>query len=251
MRMAFADYFSRDSHAYAKFRPRYPESLFDWVAALPAGRQLAWDAGTGTGQAASMLGARFDRVIASDASSAQVKAAGRGARVQYFAGTAEASALRPGRVDLVTMAQAFHWVDQPRFYAEVSRILAPGGALAVWCYATLIAGPAIDALVTPFYRDTVGPYWPAERVHVDRGFRDYEIPIDEVAMPEMAIECALNLPAFLGYVRTWSAVGRFIAVKGYDPVDELGGALGAIWGDPDTPTPITWPIAMRAGRWTR
>lgn len=249
MREAFADHFSRDSRSYARFRPRYPDVLFDWLAALPSQRRVGWDAGTGSGQAASMLRSRFDRVIASDPSLSQLRAAAPGSGVRYFAATAESSALRRASVDLVTVAQAFHWLDHPRFFAELNRILAPGGAVAVWCYATLVAGSAIDAVITPFYRQTVGPFWPYERRHVDLGYRHFEIPIEEVVMPAMAIHGALSLDDFLGYVRTWSAVGRFIEVKGYDPVEALKDELGSVWGDPETLRPITWPISMRAGRW--
>lgn len=250
MKGAFTDHFSRDSQAYAKFRPRYPEPLFRWLAGLPAGRRVAWDGGTGSGQAATMLAAHFERVMASDASSAQLQAAEWHPGVHYFAGTAESSAIRSGTVDLVTVAQAFHWLDQPRFYAEVSRIITPGGALAVWCYATLIAGPEIDAVITRFYGETVGPYWPYERIHVDRGYLHFQMPIDEVPMPPMAIQGTLSLPTLLGYIHTWSAVGRYIAANGHDPVEELRHQLGAVWGDPQTPRPITWPISMRAGRWS-
>lgn len=251
MKKMFADHFSRDSSAYAKFRPRYPAPLFRWIAGLPAGRRLAWDGGTGSGQAATMLVAHFERVMASDASSAQLKAAERHSGVHYFAGTAESSAIRSGSVDLVTVAQAFHWLDHQRFYTELSRILAPGGALAVWCYGTLIAGPEIDAVLNRFYSETVGPFWPYERIHVDKGYRHFRIPIDEVPMPPLAIQGTIALPAFLGYVRTWSAVGRYFAAKGDDPVEELGNELAPVWGDPKTPRPITWPISMRAGRWNR
>jgi hypothetical protein len=152
-------------------------------------------------------------------------------------------------VDLVTVAQAFHWLDHPRFFAEIGRIIAPGGALAVWCYAMLIAGGDIDPVISNFYRNTVGPYWPEARVHVDRGYRDYRIPIEEIPSPPLAIHGDLTLPELLGYVRTWSAVGRYIDINRCDPVEGLGQELGALWGDPETRRPITWPISMRAGRW--
>lgn len=210
---------------------------------------MAWDCGTGSGQAATMLEPHFERVIASDAAAAQLKAAERHAGVHYFAGAAESSALRAGSIDLVTVAQAFHWFDQPGFYAEVNRILAPGGAFAVWCYTALIASPEIDAVITRFYRETVGDYWPAERIHVDRGYRDYVIPIDEVPMPPWAMQGSLALSGLLGFIRTWSAVGRYITANRSDPVDELGRELEPLWGNPETLRPITWPLFMRAGRW--
>jgi SAM-dependent methyltransferase len=246
---SFSDHFSRDSSSYAKFRPRYPAGLFDWVARLVPVRRLAWDCGTGNGQAATSLAGYFDRVVASDPSRGQLLAATRVPGVHYVAALGEWSALAGGRVNLVTVAQAYHWLDHPRFFAEVDRILAPGGVLAVWFYGLLHATPAIDAALADFYDGTVGPYWPPERVHVDTGYRQLPLPVDEVSAPVFAIEADLTLPQLLGYIRSWSAVGRFVAERGYDPVLGFAAELAPAWGNPDSTRRIVWPLTVRAGRW--
>lgn len=245
----FKDLFSRDSNAYAKFRPRYPAALFGWLAQLPARRHLAWDCATGNGQAATMLAPHFERIVASDASMAQLRAAERAPRVQYVAAAGESAALAPGSVDLVTVAQAFHWLDHPRFYAEVNRVLAPGGALAIWSYALLHSTPEIDSVVQAFYDGPIGPYWLPERRLVEQGYRPIPIPIDEMAAPALDIEGMLTLAQFIGYIRTWSAVGRYAAATGRDPVEAFSPGLEAVWGDPATPRRIVWPLTLRAGRW--
>jgi SAM-dependent methyltransferase len=249
MTVGFADHFSRDSSAYARFRPGYPPELFSWLATLLDTRQLAWDCATGNGQAVTMLARHFRRVVGSDASGAQLRAAPRTPGVDYLAALGESSALAPGRVNLVTVAQAFHWLDKHRFYAEVDRVLADGGVLAVWCYGVLHATPGIEQALERFYNGAIGPYWPAERVHVETGYRDYDIPIAEVPAPPLAIEASLTLDQLLGYLRTWSAVGKFSQANGSDPVDEFALELAPLWGDPDSAQPIVWPISMRAGRW--
>jgi SAM-dependent methyltransferase len=248
-RAGFADHFSRDSASYAAFRPRYPPDLFAFVAGLPASRRLAWDVGTGSGQAASMLAPHFGRVVASDASIAQLRARTTAGGVHYLAERGEASAMAGKRVDLVTVAQAYHWLDHSAFHAEVDRVIAPGGALAVWCYGRLDATPDIEDALAAFYDGTIGPYWPAERMHVEKAYRHFEIPIEEVPAPSLSIEAHFTLAQLLGYVSSWSAVGQFIKAKGFDPVPELGRALGSLWGTPETPKRIVWPIAMRGGRW--
>lgn len=245
----FADHFSRDPVAYARFRPGYPPELFAWLATLPARRSVAWDCGTGTGQAAALLTAHFDLVVGSDPSRAQLAAADRSSGARYFAGSSESSALAAKRVDLVTVAQALHWFDRDRFYREVDRVIAPGGAFAAWSYGVLRSTPAVDAVIAHFYDQTVGPWWPPERALVENGYRDITIPIEEAAAPPFAIEARLTLEELLGYIRTWSAVGRFIAGKGYDPIPELGEALGPVWGDPAVGREISWPLTVRAGRW--
>ena len=245
----FRDHFSRDSSAYARFRPRYPAALFDWLAGLAPARRVAWDCATGNGQAATMLAAHFARVVASDASRDQVRAAERAPRIQYAVALGEASPLAGARVDLVTVAQALHWLDPRRLYAEVDRVLVPGGVFAVWCYGLLGVTPAIDAAIAHFYEDVVGPYWPPERREVETGYRNFEIPIDEAPAPRFAIEAELTLSDLVGYVRTWSAVGRYLAEKDHDPVDPLADELAPLWGDPRAARPIIWPLSVRAGRW--
>lgn len=245
----FKDHFSRDSSAYARFRPRYPAALFRWLATIPAQHGTAWDCATGSGQAATMLAPHFGRVVASDGSVAQLRAAERMPGVHYLAATGETGALAPATVDLVTVAQAFHWLEHARFYAEVDRVLAPGGAVAIWCYSVLHSTPEIDALLKEFYDGTLGSYWTPERKHVDRGYRDYRLPVAERTAPALAIEGMLTLAQFLGYLRTWSAVGRYLATHGRDPVDDFARALAPLWGNPPVARRIIWPLHVRAGRW--
>ena len=71
----FKDYFSTASDDYKRFRPLYPAALFDYLARISPSTQLAWDCGCGNGQASVELAARFNRVIASDASAAQIEQA--------------------------------------------------------------------------------------------------------------------------------------------------------------------------------
>jgi len=196
-----------------------------------------------------MLAPHFARVLGIDASKPQLRAAARTASVRYLAALAEATPLRSRTVDLISVAQALHWLDRPRFFAEVERIAAPGAALAVWGYGRLRAAPAFDALLDRFHDETVGPYWPPARKLVDAGYQGLALPIDEVAAPSFAIASRLRLAEVLGYLRTWSAVGKYLAAHGHDPVEALAPELTAVWGDPAERRPVSWPLFVRAGRW--
>src|SRR5699024_2347975 len=110
---------------------------FDRLAALAPARRLAWDCATGNGQAALPLAERFERVVATDASAAQIEHATPHPRVEYRVALAEASGLPDRVADLVTVAQAAHWLDLDRFYGEVRRVAAPGAALALWGYTLM------------------------------------------------------------------------------------------------------------------
>src|SRR5581483_8552501 len=108
---------------------------------------------------------------------------------EYRVAPAEASGLADGTVALIGVAQALHWFDLDRFYAEARRVLSPGGLLAVWTYGLQrLDDLALDAELMRFYSETVGPYWPAERRHVDAGYRTLPFPFDELAVPAPPME---------------------------------------------------------------
>jgi len=247
------DLFSRDSASYARFRPRYPAALFEWLATLPTAHRVAWDCATGSGQAASQLGPHFSSVIGTDASREQLREAPAAPNLSLCVCLAESASLATGSVDLVTVAQAFHWLDRTAFLAEVERVAVPGGnaALAVWGYGRLFANRDIEQVVRHFQDQTVGPYWPPERRQVDERYRGISLPIAEVAAPKFAIEARLTIEELVGYIGTWSAVTRYRADRGRDPLPILIHELGAAWGkDATEPHTITWPLFIRAGRIT-
>src|SRR5262249_32277152 len=151
-------------------------------------------------------------------------------------------------VDLVTVSQAVHWFDFDRFYSEVRRVARPRAVIALWCYTLLEIDPAIDALLERFYFDVVGPYWPKERVHVEREYRDLPFPFEEIAPPQLVMETEWSLGELLGYVDTWSPVRIFRAKRGFDPLDELADAVGEAWGQPAARRRVRFPLRFRIGR---
>ena len=243
----FKDHFSTHAEDYARSRPTYPDELFAFVASLPAERGLAWDVGTGNGQAAVGLAAHFDRVIATDPSEEQLRSAFQHDRVEYRRATAEDSGLQAHSADAVTVAQAAHWFDLDRFYDEVRRVLKPGGAVAIWCYILTRVSPEVDTVIDRYYYETVGPYWPRERRLVDDGYASLPFPFDEVPAPEMEIRLTWTLDDMLAYLRTWSPTRLYVKANGVDPVSLVEPELAAVWGEHDAQRTVTWPIKMRAG----
>ncbi len=246
--MTFADYFSGVSAAYAAFRPRYPAALFEFLAQVAPARGDAWDAGTGSGQAAIGLARHFNHVIATDASSAQLEHATPDPRISYRVATAEASGLDDVSVDLVTAAQALHWFDRTRFWTEAQRVLRPGGVVAVWTYVLFEIAPPIDAIIRRFYRSVVGPFWPPERRITEERYQTIEFPFSEFVAPTFVIEQAVTLDDAAGYIRTWSATRAFVKQRGEDPVDALINQLAPAWGAPQQSRLARWPVTMRVGR---
>ncbi len=217
--------------AYGEFRPDYPHALFEHLAALAPGQELAWDCATGNGQAALPLCTRFRRVLASDASAAQLAEARRADNLALCVAGAERVPLADGSVDLVTVAQALHWFRLGEFFDEARRVLRQRGVLAVWTYHLFSVTPDIDALLRHFNREVVGPYWPPQRRMVEQAYADIEFPFAELdtRMFPMAVEWSVE--HLLAYVATWSAVARYRKLRDGDPLPDFARDVRAAWGD--------------------
>lgn len=241
------EHFSTVAEAYAAYRPSYPAALFDWLAEAAPARGLAWDCGAGTGQATGDLAQRFARVVATDASRAQLGSGVRAPGVSTWAARAERSGIRTGRVDLIAVAQALHWFDLPAFYDEARRVLRPGGVLAAWTYADpRLVGP--PGSVLHLFAEAMRPYWPAGRALVDSGYRTIAFPITALDAPAFSMTADWTLDQVVGYLGTWSAVGAYRTARGHDPMPALRTSLASDWADPATRRRVDWTLSLRAGR---
>lgn len=128
--------FASAADTYERGRPPYPEALTRHLAehwGLTAA-SLAADVAAGTGKLARQLRAAGARCVAVEPSAAMRRECRRAAPgVAVVAGSAESLPLADQVVDLVTVAQAFHWFDPSRALHEMARVLRPGGAVVlVW-----------------------------------------------------------------------------------------------------------------------
>jgi SAM-dependent methyltransferase len=246
--MRFADHFSGHAAAYAQSRPDYPGALFAWLARQCEGRRLAWDVGCGNGQATVALAWHFERVIGTEPSAAQLVAALPHPRVEYRNEAAERPSLDAGSADLVVVAQALHWFEQQPFHAGVARVLRPGGVFAAISYGLSEVDEAVDGVFARLY-SALDPWWPAERAHVENGYRDLPFPYQALSgVPAFAMQLQWTLPQYLAYLRTWSASQRYAKDTGRDSVAEHAEEFAHAWGDPQLPREVRWPLTLRAGR---
>lgn len=246
--MEFKDLFSTQASDYARYRPLYPEALYQYLASLCPRRDLALDVGTGNGQAAAQLAKYFVAVVGTDPSEKQLSQAEARVNLSYLCRTAENSGLEKGSVDLITVAQAFHWFDQLKFFAEVKRIARPGGALAIWTYSLAEIDPAVDAVTSELYQGLLAEYWDPARKLVEQGYANERIPFVELKPPPIAMEAAWTFAEWMGYLGTWSALQKYKQEKGQDPRELVFAEMQRAWGDPAAARRISWPLAIRAFR---
>ena len=158
-----------------------------WLGALAAARTRAWDCGTGNGQAAIGPAEFFDVVATTDASASQIESALAHARARCRVAAAENPELEHRSVDLISVTRAPHWFDLPRFYSQTSYALIGGGVRTAWCWGRCRIGARIDAVIATLSRDILGPYWPAQRNHIDDACSSNDFPYDCISVPRFEI----------------------------------------------------------------
>ena len=156
--------FQGGAHAelYAKFRPVVPNSvvttILDYCKKSKCEMKTALDIGCGSGQSTIALSKHFSSVIGADISETQIAQAPKNiSGVSFHVSPAEDLSYVPsGSVDLITVAQALHWMDLDLFYPEVERVLKTRGVLAVYGYAIpQLDIPAASQLISEVKNITV------------------------------------------------------------------------------------------------
>jgi SAM-dependent methyltransferase len=247
MSATFKDHFSERAAGYASHRPHYTKELARWLASLAPARHLAWDVGCGSGQLSTLLGDEFEKVIATDASAAQIEQAEPHPNVEYRTEPAEKSSLAERSADLITVAQAVHWMNLEAFYEEARRVARPGAALALVAYHIAVIDRDVDAVIDRFYSGDLDGYWPPERKSVETEYRDIHFPFARIAIPpRMYLTVDWTVEQMLGYIRTWSAVRGLEKVKGPDLTDAFADRLRNVWGA--GVREVRWPLVLLAGR---
>ena len=248
MSAAFVDAFSALAGEYGEARPCYPAALIAQLAALAPGDGLAWDCGTGNGQAALALARHFDAVHASDPSPQQIAHAKQADRVRYVVEAAEETMLASGSADLVLAAQAMHWFDLPRFYAQVARILKPGGVLAAIGYSWFFVDEQVDAAVEAALLRPFLPHWAPNNAILWDGYRGIPFPGDELRIPQPAIHLRWSVDELIAYVRTWSAAAKYCAAEGEARFEAALMQVRDAWGDAAETRKVVMPMQVRVAR---
>ena len=242
------DLFSGQSKIYARYRPSYPEELFEYILQYVEERNAAWDCATGNGQAAVRLSNYFKTVEATDLSQAQIDNAVHRSNVHYKVMPAEETKFEDNTFDLITVAQAYHWINWKQFQKEVTRVGKPHAVIAIWAYNLFTSNDeALNQLLRYFYFDVVGPYWDAERKYVDEQYQT--IGFDFEPLPSAVFETRMSWKKedFIGYLSSWSAVQHYVDQNKTSPLGLIEKVLNDLWKEGEVKQ-ICFPNFLRLGR---
>ena len=241
------DNFSIQSDKYARYRPAYPAAFFEYLQTIITGFDNAWDCGTGNGQVAEKLARFFKAVYATDISQKQLDNAIQLPNIYYSLQPAEQTNFKENFFDLVIVAQAVHWFNFEKFYAEVNRTAKNNAWIVILGYGKLSISHGLDTILDRFYHDIVGEYWDKERKYVDEHYQTIPFPFEEIKTPVFRNDYEWALDHVTGYLETWSAVNHYKKQNGTNPLDLIYSDLKAEWGETDKKI-VRFPLLLRIGR---
>jgi len=124
--------FGSVAEAYDRGRPSYPAEAVAWLSGGEA--KVVLELGAGTGKLTRQLVDAGHAVFATDPDEAMLEVLRqRVPEVSARTASAEEIPANDRSVDVVVVAQAFHWFDHELALAEIARVLKPGGHVAlVW-----------------------------------------------------------------------------------------------------------------------
>ncbi|MBE9403434.1 class I SAM-dependent methyltransferase [Brachybacterium sp. p3-SID1565] len=244
---ALAAAFQDQGEDYDRLRPGYPGAVVEAIlthlpdtdddgsAAGADGGARAVDLGAGTGKLAWALAERGLDVTAVDTSAAMLETARRrgpsAPSLTTHLAPAESTGLPEGMAHLVTAAQAWHWFDAPAATIEVTRLLAPGGVLALVWNTLDVAIPWVHRLSRIMHagdvqREDFEPAVGPELALIERRVHRWEDP-----MPSHDV---IDLARTRSYVITAAAERRNRVLANLDWYlhEHLGHARGSIIGVP-------------------
>lgn len=239
--------FDDKSDIYAQARPRYPDTLYQWLVRVCPQHQSVWDVGCGSGQAAIDLCNFFETVQATDVSTSQIANAPSCDGVSFSVQPAEATNFADASFDAVCVAQALHWFDYQRFWPEVQRVLKPEGIFAAWGYTESHIAPAIDEVLNKTFFSKLQPYWVRQNRLLWNNYKNVTFPFERLKVPEIEMTVKWSAEQFFNYLHSWSATRLCMDDEGDAFFRESFRKVGSLWGA-ESKRVVSMDFVVIAGR---
>ena len=245
------DLFSKQADLYARYRPTYPAELYQYILSFVKEKDIAWDCATGNGQAATVLADHFKKVVATDISASQIEKATFKENIEWLVCPAESTPFAENTFDLVTVAQAYHWIKWKEFRNEVRRVCKNNAVIAVWLYYDHTTGDKrIDKVVRDFYENVTRPYWDYERKYVEELYATVAFDYELLPFKNFEINLHWQREDLLGYISSWSAIQKYIKVNGHSPIPIIEKEINKLWPQGEKKQ-VIFPVYLKLGRVSR
>lgn len=226
---------------YKVYRPVYTQDIVDYVLSkVPENqRGLYVDVACGSGQLTRLISPFFSKSVGIDRSLEQLSQASD-SKTEYMTGSAFKLPFADKSVDLLTVAQALHWLlPYETFFEEVQRVLKKGGVFVTIAYSfPQLVDQSANAITTRFYVDLLGArkspgepgcWWETNRPTIDGHYMDIDYPcsVDRAELP--SIVC-MSISHFVNYMRTFSAYRTYMESHTDDPLVAVENELKEVFG---------------------
>ena len=223
--------FETGADTYERARPGYPDPAVAHLGSalrLGAGSRVL-DVAAGTGKLTRHLAADGMTCLALEPSASMRRVFRRvSPAVPVVAGTAEMIPVVTGAFDAVVVAQAFHWFDPARALAEFSRVLRPGGGLALVWNERDETHPTVAELTRISKWDRCQPYPVGRDFGTDIDHSGLFGPVERTRFPFVQL---LSLDDFVGQVASRSYIQVLPEPDRRAVLDRVE-AFGATLGEP-------------------
>lgn len=197
---------------YDRFRTGYSSELVDELVSFGlTGGATVLDIGCGNGIASAPFVTRGCKVTGVDPSRPMLdKARERVPEGTFVVGPAEALPFGDDSFNHAICAQAFHWFDQPKAFAEAIRVVKPGGIVAVW-WKRLTQDAAIRAIRNAAYADAGVPV-PSDPLGKSFG-AFYAAPFSDRSIRVLPFIWRTTVKTWVGYERSRATARNALGEK--------------------------------------
>lgn len=212
---------SDQASLYSRYRPQYSSKIIDSIASKVQNWDVYIDWACGSGQLTHKLAPKFNNTFGVDKSLQQLKYLDPNIQNIVNSDFNLKDSFQDGKVDLITVAQAIHWLTpHDIFFNEVNRLLRPdGGAFVIVGYTRpFLANQRMNDIWEEFYFNQLGSlkkpgeagcWWDVERTIVDSKYITFPFPFKVETLD--FTEClSYSVDDFMNYVQTLSAYQTFM-----------------------------------------